>query len=384
MLTLDAIDMDSLTTAMDGPEYGEIRWWINPADGRIDMSTDDVGDDAPSDEELDESGWIPIDPVGSPEGFAIMEDFVGTLSDDRQRDALVRALGQRKPFRHFKDTLYGYRDLPDRWHLFHDERMRQLAIEWLVRRGLVDATEAAEAVEAADASRPAEEAAARGDEGAAVGPKVRVHNFSVSLDGYATGAGQSREAPFGHAGERLHEWMFDTAFWRPGGSGGVDDAFARQRGPLDRADPGVGAEIMGSGMFGYPGWQADPAWAGPWGTNPPFHVPVFVLTHHVRPPLELEGGTTFHFLDATPSEALEAAREVADGRDVRIGGGPGVVREFLAEGLIDHLHVVVVPILLGRGVRLWDGLEGLEQEYDVESTSSPSGVVHLTFTRRAG
>jgi dihydrofolate reductase len=108
---------------------------------------------------------------------------------------------------------------------------------------------------------------------------------------------------------------------------------------------------------------------------------VFVLTHHPRPPLEMEGGTTFHFIDAPPTEALQAARDAAVGLDVRIGGGPTVVRDFVAARLVDLMHVVVVPILLGRGVRLWDGLEGLDQDYAIEAVSSPSGVVHLTFMR---
>jgi dihydrofolate reductase len=106
-----------------------------------------------------------------------------------------------------------------------------------------------------------------------------------------------------------------------------------------------------------------------------------VLTHRPRPPLEMDGGTTFHFLDVAPVDALAVAREAADGQDVRIGGGPTMLREFLAAGLVDHLHVVQVPILLGRGVRLWDGLEALEEQYDVEAVSTPSGVTHLTFTR---
>jgi dihydrofolate reductase len=210
---------------------------------------------------------------------------------------------------------------------------------------------------------------------------VRVQFFSISLDGFGTGDVQTRDAPFGHAGERLHEWMFATRSWRervgePGGTGGIDDAFARLH------DVGIGAEIMGANKFGPPGWHRDPEWKGWWGPNPPFHTPVFVLTHHLRPPIELEGGTTFHFVEASPAEALETAREAADGRDVRIGGGATVIRDFLAARLVDHLHVVVVPILLGRGVRLWDGLEGLEQDYEVEAVSSPSGVTHLTFTRR--
>ena len=124
-----------------------------------------------------------------------------------------------------------------------------------------------------------------------------------------------------------------------------------------------------------------PGLEGGVGSNPPFHSPVFVLTHHTRPPIEMEGGTTSHFLDASPAEALEAAREAAGGQDVRIGGGATVIRDFLAAGLIDHMHVVVVRILLGRGVRLWDGLEGVENDYAIESTSSPSGVTHVTFTR---
>ena len=211
---------------------------------------------------------------------------------------------------------------------------------------------------------------------------VRVHNFSISLDGFGTGEPQSRDAPFGHAGERLHEWMFTTRYWRemvgePGGTRGIDDAFARLHGP------GIGAEIMGAGKFGYPGWHEDPGWMGWWGSDPPFHTPVFVLTHHPRPSIEMEGGTTFHFLDVSPAETLEAAREAADGQDVRIGGGATVIRDFLAAGLVDHLHIVIVPILLGRGVRLWDGLEGVEEDHRVEAVSSPSGVTHVTLTRAA-
>ena len=130
--------------------------------------------------------------------------------------------------------------------------------------------------------------------------RTYVHQFSVSLDGFGTGEGLSREAPFGHAGERLHEWMFTTQWWNEivgesGGSGGVAHVF------LQRHDRGIGAEIMGAGKFGYPGWHEDPEWTGWWGPNPPFHTPVVVLTQHTRPPIEMEGGTTFHFLDAPPS-----------------------------------------------------------------------------------
>ena len=154
------------------------------------------------------------------------------------------------------------------------------------------------------------------------------------------------------------------------------------------AGVGRGSRVRVSGpgpispVFGPPGWQDDPQWRGWWGTNPPFHTPTFVLTHRPRPSIEMAGGTTFHFLEASPSEALDAARAAADGQDVRIGGGPSMVRDFLAAGLVDHMHVVQVPILLGRGVRIWDGLEALEESYDIETVGSPSGVTHLTFTRR--
>ena len=208
--------------------------------------------------------------------------------------------------------------------------------------------------------------------------RTRIHNFSISLDGFGTGEPQSLERPFGHAGERLHQWMFATRFWDEGGAAGMDDAFA------ERHSVGCGAEIMGANKFGPPGWQDDPDWQGWWGPNPPFHSPTFVLTHRPRPALEMEGGTTFRFLDASPADALETARAEAGGRDVRIGGGATVVRDFFAAGLVDHAHVVQVPILLGRGVRVWDGLEALEDSYGVEAVSAPSGVTHLTFTRKTG
>jgi dihydrofolate reductase len=215
--------------------------------------------------------------------------------------------------------------------------------------------------------------------------RVRVHNFSISLDGFGTGEGQALDTPFGHAGQRLHEWMFATRFGRsmlgqPGGSTGVDNAFAEQH------SVGIGAEIMGRRKFSpYLGaWTdvgTDAEWRGWWGPNPPFHTPVFVLTHHPRPSIEMDGGTVFHFVDVSPSEAITLANEAADGLDVRIGGGPSTVRDFLAADLVDVLHVVQVPIVLGRGVRLWDSLEGVDSRYDVEVVASPSGVTHLTFSR---
>jgi dihydrofolate reductase len=217
--------------------------------------------------------------------------------------------------------------------------------------------------------------------------RVRIHNFSISLDGFGTGEGLTREEPFGHAGERLHDWLFETRFFhemggRTGGGEGVDDAFAGRHGP------GIGAEIMGRGKFGpLTGGWTDPDtgedWRGWWGPNPPFHTPVFVLTHEPRPPIEMEGGTTFHFIDASPSEAVDVAKEAAGGLDVRLGGGPATIRDFFAADLVDLAHFVQVPIVLGRGGRVWDGLEGLEDRYDVEAVSAPSGVTHLTLTRRS-
>jgi dihydrofolate reductase len=213
--------------------------------------------------------------------------------------------------------------------------------------------------------------------------RVRVHNFSVSLDGFGAGDGQTLDAPFGHAGSRLHQWLFPTRSFRAmnaadGGTTGIDDAFAAGWGL------GIGVEIMGRGKFGpHRGPWQDHEWNGWWGDDPPFHTPCVVLTHHPRPPLEMQGGTTFHFIDASPEDALIRARELAPGQDIRIGGGVSTVRDFLAAGLIDYLHVVIVPIVLGRGERLWDDQEALEDRYHIESVASPTGVTHLTFTRRA-
>ncbi|MCU7826373.1 dihydrofolate reductase family protein [Kitasatospora sp. DSM 101779] len=210
---------------------------------------------------------------------------------------------------------------------------------------------------------------------------VRVHNFSVSLDGFGTGEGQTLDAPFGHAGHRLHGWFFNTRAFRSmqgkdGGDFGVDDAMA-----ATWAD-GIGAEIMGRNKFGpQRGPWEDHDWNGWWGEEPPFHTPVFVMTHHPRPAVEMKGGTTFHFVDGSPQDVLRQAKEAAGGLDVRLGGGPSTVRAFLAEDLVDHLHVVVVPILLGRGERLWDGLEGMEERFRIETVASPSGVTHVTFNR---
>jgi len=212
---------------------------------------------------------------------------------------------------------------------------------------------------------------------------VRVHNFSISLDGFGAGEGQSLEAGFGHAGQRLMRWAFGTRTFRrmgmPGdgpGSMGVDDTFAGQWGP------GIGAEIMGRNKFGpQRGPWEDEDWKGWWGDDPMFHTPVVVLTHHPRPRLQMEGGTSFTFVDADPAAALAQARELAGDLDIRIGGGVSTVRQFLAADLIDRMHLVVVPIVLGRGERLWDGLEGVEERFKIEQVVSPAGIVHMVFQR---
>ncbi|MGP9783006.1 dihydrofolate reductase family protein [Glutamicibacter sp. AOP12-B1-11] len=214
--------------------------------------------------------------------------------------------------------------------------------------------------------------------------KLRAHNLSISLDGMGSGVNRSLEEPFGHAGERLHEWFIPTQTFQSlvgnemrvplDEAAAEDDVFAR------KAFDGLGAEIMGAGKYGPPGWEEDPSWSGWWGEEPPFHSPVFVLSHRKRES-QTVGETTFHFIDASPQEALEAAVAAAGGLDVRLGGGVLSVREFLRAGLVDYLHVALVPILLGRGDRLWEGLEGMERNYSIASTSTSSGVTHLEFTR---
>src|SRR6202171_1277487 len=197
-------------------------------------------------------------------------------------------------------------------------------------------------------------------------PKLRVHNFAISIDGYGAGPSQSLDNPIGVGGPRLHEWVFATRYGRrmigeEGGEEGIDERF------LVAGDTGIGATIMGRNMFGpVRGPWADEEWKGWWGDDPPFHSPVFVLTHHPRPTIEMKGGTTFHFIDAGAAEALEAAREAAGGLDVRVGGGPSTIREFLAADLIDHMHIAIVPIVLARGEGLWDGLQELEERFGVE------------------
>jgi dihydrofolate reductase len=211
---------------------------------------------------------------------------------------------------------------------------------------------------------------------------VRV-DLNISLDGYATATDQTAEDPMGQDWPRLVGAYVATRTFRERvlhdqsgeGTTGMDDAYARAY------FAEIGAEIMGAGMFGFHTFPDDPDWQGWWGDEPPFSCPVFVLTHRSRADLVMAGGTTFHFVSSSPRETLERALDVADGKDVRIGGGPTVVREYLAAGLVDQLHVAITPILLGRGIRLWDDLRGLESGYDVRSETSESGIIHLTFSR---
>jgi dihydrofolate reductase len=219
---------------------------------------------------------------------------------------------------------------------------------------------------------------------------VRVQNFMLSTDGFGAGEGQSLETPFGHAEPRggnapslpgdLGWWAFATASWPNrtdgGGTRGLDDYFTR-----DFAR-NIGAEIMGRNKFGpQRGPWEDHDWKGWWGDVPPFHTPVFVLTHHPRPSFTL-ADTTFHFIDATPAGALRQAKESAEGRDVRIGGGVATVRQFLDADLIDTMHVAVAPIEIGRGERLWSSPDELLDRFQLETVPSVSGVTHLLFWRR--
>jgi dihydrofolate reductase len=208
-------------------------------------------------------------------------------------------------------------------------------------------------------------------------------DLNISLDGYASTPVGTPEKPFGEDWFALVSAYTATRTFRESvlgdtsgtGTTGLDDRYAA--GYFE----GIGAEIMGANKFGLDLYGDDPEWRGWWGPNPPFHYPVFVLTHQNRPSLEMEGGTTFHFLAAKPLVVLNTAIGVANGLDVRIGGGPTVVREFLKAGLIDHLHVAITPMLLGGGVRLWDDLRGLEKNYSVTTEVAESGVTHTTFTR---
>lgn len=211
---------------------------------------------------------------------------------------------------------------------------------------------------------------------------LRVQNFTVSNDGFGAGEGQSLQRPFGHADPMsLMSWADATASWKmrtePGGSRGLDDYFIRDY------DHNIGAEIMGRNKFGPQRgpWETE-EWQGWWGDEPPFHTPVFVMTHHTRPSFTLSD-TTFHFVHDGPANVLEGAKDAAQGKDVRVGGGATTIRAFLEAGLVDTLHVVVTPsITLGSGARLWESPDELTDRFHLDVVPSPSGVVHHLFWRK--
>ena len=213
--------------------------------------------------------------------------------------------------------------------------------------------------------------------------KLRVNGFAVSIDGYGAGPDQSLDHPLGVGGVALHEWAFATRtfrqmFGQDGGGTGVDDDFAR-RGFAD-----VGAWILGRNMFGpVRGPWPDESWKGWWGANPPYHVPVFVLTHHPRASITMEGGTVFHFVTDGIHAALERAREAAQGKDVRLGGGVATIRQYLHARLVDEMHLVLAPKLLGRGEALLAGIDLTELGYQcTEHVGTPSAM-HVVLTRPA-
>jgi dihydrofolate reductase len=203
--------------------------------------------------------------------------------------------------------------------------------------------------------------------------------ISMSLDGFTAGAEQSRKDPLGIGGERLHEWVVSLAAWRAphGLEGGEVNESSRV---LEEELANIGATIMGRNMFGgHPGaWSSPQPWKGWWGDNPPFHHPVFVLTHHPRPPLVLEGGTTFTFVTDGIAAALELARSSAGGRDIALAGGADIARQYLSAGLVDEMELHVAPILLGKGERLFDGVADLHGLRLVRTVAAPD-VIHLKF-----
>ena len=213
--------------------------------------------------------------------------------------------------------------------------------------------------------------------------KLRAHNIAVSLDGFMAGPDQSREDPLGVGGERLHTWIFETQAGlqmagQEGGSTGLDNDFVRL------GTEGIGATIMGRNMFGpiRGEWGVEP-WRGWWGDDPPFHHPVFVLTHHPRPSIAMEGGTTFHFVEGI-QQALQRAVDAAGGADVRLGGGAATIRQYLRAGLLDELHVAIVPVLLGGGERVFEDVGDAADGYEVARFEASPAVLHAVLVRSAG
>jgi len=212
--------------------------------------------------------------------------------------------------------------------------------------------------------------------------KVRVHCFSLSIDGYGAGPEQSLENPLGVGGVALHEWMrttrtFQQMFGADGGTTGIDDDFAA------RGLAGVGAWILGRNMFGpVRGAWPDDHWKGWWGANPPYHTPVFVLTQHPRPSIEMDGGTTFHFVTDGIHAALDRARSAADGLDVRLGGGVSTIRQYLQAGLVHEMHLAIAPVLLGAGEPLLAGLDLPRLGYRRTEHVLTSSAMHVVLTKR--
>lgn len=210
-------------------------------------------------------------------------------------------------------------------------------------------------------------------------PRTRVHNMFVSLDGYAAGEYVTFDEPIGGA-QKLFGWFDGRAIH---GVQHADAPITLERALTSLWGQGIGAEIMGRKKFGpQTGEWPDDGWRGWWGDEPPFETPVFVLTHFPQPAMEFPNGTSFHFIDASPAEALRMATEAANGQDVRIGGGPSTVRQFLQDDLIDFLHLVVIPVTLGRGVRLLDGVEGFEERFTLEVVTAPNGVTHQLWNKK--
>lgn len=214
--------------------------------------------------------------------------------------------------------------------------------------------------------------------------RVRVEGFTISLDGYGAGPSQDMTNPLGVGGSDLHAWLMPTRtiqrslFGAEGGTTGIDDDFAA------RGFKNVGAWILGRNMFGpIRGSWPDMSWQGWWGDNPPYHVPTFILTHHPRAPIEMEGGTTFHFVTGGIREALDRARDAAGQMDVRIGGGPHTIRQYLREGLIDELHIAISPVLLGGGERLFEGLDMRALGYECVRFVASEKASHVVLRRQA-
>jgi dihydrofolate reductase len=213
-------------------------------------------------------------------------------------------------------------------------------------------------------------------------PKVRVNAFSVSIDGYAAGPNQSLENPLGVGGMALHNWVFPTRVFqnvvgKEGGTTGIDNDFA------ERGFENIGAWILGRNMFGpVRGPWLDETWKGWWGDNPPYHVPVFVLTHHARAPITMAGGTTFHFVTDGIQSALEQAVKAAQGKDIRVGGGVATVQQFLRARLIDEIHLAIAPILLGSGEQLFANLNWVELGYQVSERVSTPNATHVNLKKQ--